>query len=91
MTSTNNKNDDTLTAKVGGRKAMGFYASLGVCFILALSRKAQTEVLALINTLYVAFAGSNVLAKKKEPQPTSQPTSQPTPQPTPQPTSMEKP
>lgn len=80
MTSTNNKNDDTLTSKVGGRKAAGFYASLGVCFILAISGKAQTEVLALINTLYVAFAGSNVLAKKKEPQP-----------PTPTPNSMEKP
>jgi hypothetical protein len=87
MTSTNKPTDDTLTSKVGGRKAMGFYAALGVCFILALSGKAQTEVLALINTLYVAFAGSNVWAKKKEPQPTSQPT----PQPTPQPNSMEKP
>ena len=75
MTSTNKPTDDTLTAKVGGRKAMGFYASLGVCFILAISGKAQTEVLALINTLYVAFAGSNVLAKKKEPQPTPQPNS----------------
>jgi len=91
MTSTNKPTDDTLTSKVGGRKAMGFYAALGVCFILALRDQAATEVLALINTLYVTFAGANVLAKKKEPQPTSQPTSQPTPQPTPQPNSMEKP
>ena len=80
MTSTNNKNDDTLTSKVGGRKAMGFYASLGVCFILALRGQAETEVLALINTLYVTFAGANVLAKKKETKP-----------PTPTPNSMEKP
>ena len=84
MTSTN---DDTLTSKVGGRKAMGFYAALGVCFILALRGQAATEVLALINTLYVTFAGANVLAKKKEP-PT--PPTQPT-QPTQPPTSMEKP
>jgi hypothetical protein len=81
MTSTNKPTDETLTSKVGGRKAMGFYASLGVCFILALRGQAKTEVLALINTLYVTFAGANVLAKKKEPQ-----TTQPPPQ-----NSMEKP
>ena len=83
MTSTNKPTDDTLTSKAGGRKAMGFYAALGVCFILALRGQAATEVLALINTLYVTFAGANVLAKKKEP-PTQ-------PQPTQPPTSMEKP
>ena len=59
--------DSGLTGKAGGRKALGFYASLGCCFLLAMSGKANTEVLALINTLYISFAGANVWAKKVSP------------------------
>lgn len=58
---------NNLTGKAGGRKALGFYAALGCCFLLAMSGKATTEVMALINTLYVSFAGANVWAKKVSP------------------------
>jgi hypothetical protein len=60
-------NNNNLTGKAGGRKALGFYAALGCCFLLAMSGKASTEVLALINTLYVSFVGANVWAKKVSP------------------------
>lgn len=59
--------NNNLTGKAGGRKALGFYAALGCCFLLAMSGKATTEVMALINTLYVSFAGANVWAKKVSP------------------------
>lgn len=59
--------NNSLTGKAGGRKALGFYAALGCCFLLAMSGKATTEVMALINTLYVSFAGANVWAKKVSP------------------------
>ena len=58
---------NNLTGKAGGRKALGFYAALGCCFLLAMSGKATTEVMALINTLYVSFVGANVWAKKVSP------------------------
>jgi len=90
--------DSGLTGKAGGRKALGFYASLGCCFLLAMSGKANTEVLALINTLYISFAGANVWAKKVSPteviqaQAQAQQMQQPQPQPQPQPeTTLEKP
>jgi hypothetical protein len=81
--------EKTATEKAGGRKAMAFYATLSCCLLLALLDKAHTEVLGLIDTLFLVYAGSNVLSKRK-PEPTAQPTTQPTTQP--QPTdSLEKP
>ena len=54
----------TLTGKAGGRKAAGFYAALTCSFVLALSGRASGEVLGLIDTLYLVFAGANVAAKR---------------------------
>ncbi len=56
--------EPTLTDKAGGRKALGFYAALACCFILALLDKAHTEVLGLIDTLFFIYAGANVMAKR---------------------------
>ena len=56
--------EQTLTEKAGGRKALGFYAALACCFILALLDKAHTEVLGLIDTLFFIYAGANVMAKR---------------------------
>jgi len=55
----------TLTERVGGRKALGFYAALSSCLLLALLDKAHTEVLGLIDTLYLFYAGANVVAKRQ--------------------------
>ena len=76
--------EKTATEKAGGRKAMAFYATLSACLLLALLDKAHTEVLGLIDTLFLVYAGSNVLSKRKpkedqpqlatQPQPTTQPT-----------------
>jgi len=50
----------------GGRKSFMFLVTLvSVCTLSALN-KASTEVLGLIDTLYLVYAGSNVVAKKKE-------------------------
>ena len=57
----------TLTERAGGRKALGFYAALASCLLLALLDKAQTEVLGLIDTLYLFYAGANVVAKRQAP------------------------
>mgnify|MGYP000306361449 FL=1 len=76
----------TTTDKLGGRKATAFYVTLASCLLLALLDKAQTEVLGLIDTLFLVYAGSNVLSKRKT---TDKPTTQPTTQPTTD--SLEKP
>ena len=72
--------EKTATEKAGGRKAMAFYATLSCCLLLALLDKAHTEELGLIDTLFLVYAGSNVLSKRKtkedQPQPTTQPTTQ---------------
>ena len=70
--------EKTATEKAGGRKAMAFYATLSCCLLLALLDKAHTEVLGLIDTLFLVYAGSNVLSKRNEkkedqPQTTTQP------------------
>lgn len=57
--------DQTTTEKLGGRKATAFYAALACSFVLALSGKASGEVLGLIDTLYAAYALSNVMAKRQ--------------------------
>ena len=80
------KSEKTVTEKAGGRKAAAFYATLACCLLLALLDKAHTEVLGLIDTLFLVYAGSNVLSKRKgkeSPQPTAQPTAQPPTQPQP--------
>ena len=58
-------NDQTMTEKVGGRKALAFYAALACCFILALLDKAHAEVLGLIDTLFFIYAGANVMVKRQ--------------------------
>ena len=60
-------NELTLTEKLGGRKALAFYAALGCSFTLALLDKATTEVLGLIDTLFFIYAGANVVAKRQSP------------------------
>ena len=51
--------------KVGGRKAAAFYASLASILLLALLGKATTEIMGLIDTLFLAYVGANVVAKAK--------------------------
>lgn len=77
------KDEKTATEKAGGRKAAAFYATLACCLLLALLDKAHTEVLGLIDTLFLVYAGSNVLSKRT-------PKAQDKPTATPQ-TTMEKP
>jgi hypothetical protein len=58
-------NDQTMTEKAGGRKALAFYAALACCFTLALLDKAHAEVLGLIDTLFFIYAGANVMTKRQ--------------------------
>ena len=46
---------------LGGRKAMAFYVALLSIMILAIMDKADTHTLGLIDTLYLTFAGANVI------------------------------
>jgi hypothetical protein len=50
----------------GGRKSFTFLVTLGAVCTLSAFNKASTEVLGLIDTLYLVYAGANVAAKKKE-------------------------
>ena len=59
-------NDQTMTEKAGGRKALAFYAALACCFTLALLDKAHAEVLGLIDTLFFIYAGANVMTKRQQ-------------------------
>ena len=54
-----------MTEKMGGRKALAFYAALACCFTLALIDKAHAEVLGLIDTLFFIYAGANVMVKRQ--------------------------
>lgn len=54
-----------MTEKMGGRKALAFYAALACCFTLALLDKAHAEVLGLIDTLFFIYAGANVMVKRQ--------------------------
>ena len=88
--------DKTMTERAGGRKATAFYATLASCLLLALLDKAHTEVLGLIDTLFLVYAGANVFSKRagapqgKEQAAVAQP--QPIPPTPPQPeTTLEKP
>jgi 1,4-dihydroxy-2-naphthoate octaprenyltransferase len=51
----------TLLQRLGGRKAMAFYATLLVLFILAIMNKAHAEIISAIDSLFLIFAGSNVI------------------------------
>lgn len=51
----------TLLQRLGGRKAMAFYATLLVLFILAIMNKAHAEIISAIDSLFLIFAGSNVM------------------------------
>ena len=42
----------TLTERAGGRKALGFYAALASCLLLALLDKALIKLLGLIVIFY---------------------------------------
>ncbi len=58
------KKDDekrTMLKRLGGRKAMAFYATLLVLFILAIINKAHAEIISAIDSLFLIFAGSNVM------------------------------
>ena len=57
--------DRTVLDILGGRKAMAFYATLLVLFILALIGKAHAEIISAIDSLFLIFAGSNVMKAKK--------------------------
>jgi len=58
------KEERTLLDNLGGRKAMAFYATLLVLFILALINKAHAEIISAIDSLFLIFAGSNVMKAK---------------------------
>ena len=50
---------------LGGRKSFMFILTLLASVLLAIFNKANTEILGLIDTLYLVYAGANVSAKKK--------------------------
>jgi 1,4-dihydroxy-2-naphthoate octaprenyltransferase len=54
----------TMLNRLGGRKAMAFYATLLVLFILAIINKAHAEIISAIDSLFLIFAGSNVMKAK---------------------------
>ena len=60
------KEERTLLDKLGGRKAMAFYATLLVLFILALINKGHAEIISAIDSLFLIFAGSNVMKAKTQ-------------------------
>ncbi len=55
----------TMLKRMGGRKAMAFYATLLSLFILAIMNKAHAEIISAIDSLFLIFAGANV-AKGRE-------------------------
>tara|TARA_R100001440_G_scaffold22217_2_gene36246 strand:+ start:1001 stop:1252 length:252 start_codon:yes stop_codon:yes gene_type:complete len=59
--------EKTLLDFFGGRKAMAFYCTLLVLFILALINKAHAEIISAIDSLFLIFAGSNVIKAKTQP------------------------
>lgn len=50
---------------LGGRKSSMFILTLLASVLLAIFNKANTEILGLIDTLYLVYVGANVSAKKK--------------------------
>jgi 1,4-dihydroxy-2-naphthoate octaprenyltransferase len=60
------KEEKTMLDRLGGRKAMAFYCTLLVLFILALIGKAHAEIISAIDSLFLIFAGSNVIKSKTQ-------------------------
>jgi 1,4-dihydroxy-2-naphthoate octaprenyltransferase len=56
----------TLLKILGGRKAMAFYCTLLVIFILAIMGKAKAEIIGAIDSLFLIFAGSNVMKGREK-------------------------
>lgn len=50
-----------------GRKATAFYVSLACMMTLAIMDKAAVHVLGLIDTLFLVYVSSNVMAKRVNP------------------------
>tara|TARA_Y100000015_G_C2393086_1_gene91237 strand:- start:476 stop:736 length:261 start_codon:yes stop_codon:yes gene_type:complete len=82
--------DTTVTEKLGGRKSSAFYACLACILILALMDKAETHILGLIDTLFLVYAGANVMIKPKQLEAKAQAKADNSPDPKPT-DSMEKP
>jgi len=59
----------TMLQRMGGRKAMAFYATLSVLFILAIINKAHAEVISAIDSLFLIFAGANVAKGRQDKEP----------------------
>ena len=64
---TTEEKDKTMLDFFGGRKAMAFYCTLLVLFTLALIGKAHAEIISAIDSLFLIFAGSNVIKSKTQP------------------------
>ena len=62
----NSEEEKTMLDRLGGRKAMAFYCTLLVLFILALIGKAHAEIISAIDSLFLIFAGSNVIKSKTQ-------------------------
>ncbi len=56
----------TMLQRLGGRKAMAFYATLAVLFILAMMNKAHAEIISAIDSLFLIFAGANVAKGRQD-------------------------
>ncbi len=56
----------TMLQQLGGRKAMAFYATLAVLFILAMMNKAHAEIISAIDSLFLIFAGANVAKGRQD-------------------------
>ena len=63
---TTEEKEKTMLDIFGGRKAMAFYCTLLVLFILALINKAHAEIISAIDSLFLIFAGSNVIKSKTQ-------------------------
>ena len=57
---------NNLIKSLGGRKSAMFVLTLLASVMLAIFNKANTEILGLIDTLYLVYEGANVSAKKKQ-------------------------
>ena len=62
----NDKKEEKSKVRIG-RKAAAFYISLACMMTLALMDKAAVHVLGLIDTLFLVYVSSNVMAKKVSP------------------------
>ena len=56
----------TMLQRMGGRKAMAFYATLLVLFILVIMDKAHAEIISAIDSLFLIFAGANVAKGRQD-------------------------